>query len=376
VSAVAPVSSGHAPQALPAAAAGLLYERYSRRIFGYCLSLLGSREDAEDAVQTTFINAQRGLHRGVTPQFELAWLFKIARNVCYNAHESSSRRGRVESVRDLDALQDVLATPERGLGVSIAELTRALGAVPERQRRALLLREFQGLSYDEIAAQLNVSVAAVETLIFRARRSVAEQLEQTGTTSRRGVLAALIAFLRRPFGGAAAPVKLAAVGAAVATTATLAVVPALRDRGPVPAPASPGVRGLPAQPGIDNAAVPPVLRGRAAAPTKGRAPVVSPAVPTAASPAETLSSSAPAQNAGQAAPPSTPSPTQSDVGAVITSPAVTTPSVTLAGVTVPGVTVPATDLTVPEISLPEVDVPAVELPAVVLPAVPELPKLP
>jgi RNA polymerase sigma-70 factor (ECF subfamily) len=368
VSAVAPVSSGHAPQALPAAAAGLLYERYSRRIFGYCLSLLGSREDAEDAVQTTFINAQRGLHRGVTPQFELAWLFKIARNVCYNAHESSSRRGRVESVRDLDALQDVLATPERGLSVSITELTRALGEIPERQRRALLLREFQGLSYEEIATQLNVSVAAVETLIFRARRSVAEQLEQAGTTSRRGVVAALMAFFRWPFGGAA-PVKLAAVGAAVATTATLAVVPALLDRGPAPAP----VGGMPAQRGVGNAAIPPVLRGRTAAAKKGPASVVNPVVPTAASPAATPSSSAPAQ---EAAPPSAPSPAQSDVGAVITSSAVitspvSTPSVTLPGVTVPGVTVPAADLTVPEISLQQVDVPAVELPAA-----PELPKLP
>ncbi len=90
MSAAAPASFAQARQ--PADATGLLYERYAGRIFGYCLSLLGSREDAEDAVQTTFVNAQRGLHRGVVPQFELAWLFRIARNVCYNARKSSSRR--------------------------------------------------------------------------------------------------------------------------------------------------------------------------------------------------------------------------------------------------------------------------------------------
>ena len=86
---------------LPADATGLLYERHHQRIFGFCLSQLGSREDAEDAVQTTFINAQRGLGRGVVPEFELAWLFTIARNVCHNSRDSASRRGRLEVVRDL-----------------------------------------------------------------------------------------------------------------------------------------------------------------------------------------------------------------------------------------------------------------------------------
>jgi RNA polymerase sigma-70 factor (ECF subfamily) len=363
VSAVAPASSGHAPQALPAAAAGLLYERHSRRIFGYCLSLLGSREDAEDAVQTTFINAQRGLHRGVTPQFELAWLFKIARNVCYNARESTSRRGRVESVRDLDALQDVLATPDRGVGVSIAELTRALGAIPERQRRALMLREFQGLSYEEIAAELDVSVAAVETLIFRARRSVTEQLEQTGTTSRRGAVAVVISLVRSLFGGVAAPVKLAAVGAAVATTATLAVVPAVRDQAPASAPIFlPKGGGTPAQSHLSH--TPTGVVRRPSAPTvREIAPVGQASVPPVTS---TPSPSAPAQEGGQAPPPSAPPPARNDVGANITPPAVSPPSVT-----VPAVTAPAIDLTVPEISLPPVDLPAVELPPV-----PELPKLP
>src|SRR2546421_5498572 len=172
----------------PADATGVLYEQHSQRIFGYCLSLLGSREDAEDAVQTTFVNVHRGLGRGLGPQFELAWLFTIARNVCCNARAKSSRRGRHEGAADLDALQDVLPAPERSNGTSIEELTRALAGVPERQRRALLLREVRGLSYEEVAAELAVSVPAVETLIFRARRSVAEQLVQPGKR-RRGLFA-------------------------------------------------------------------------------------------------------------------------------------------------------------------------------------------
>jgi len=134
-------------QALPADATRQLYERHSSRIFGFCLSRLGSREEAEDALQTTFLNVQRGLGRGVVPEYELAWLFKIAQNVCHNRHQSARRRGRVEAVQDLDALQDVIASPERNPAVSLGELTRALGAIPTRQRRALVLRGFGGHSY-------------------------------------------------------------------------------------------------------------------------------------------------------------------------------------------------------------------------------------
>ena len=115
-------------QVPPADATRQLYERHSSRIFGFCLSRLGSREEAEDAVQTTFLNAQRGLGRGVVPEYELAWLFKIAQNVCHNRHQSARRRGRVEAAHDLDALQDVIASPDRSPGVSLGELTQALGS--------------------------------------------------------------------------------------------------------------------------------------------------------------------------------------------------------------------------------------------------------
>jgi RNA polymerase sigma factor (sigma-70 family) len=194
---------------------------------GYCLHQLGSREEAEDAVQTTFMNAFRGLQRGIVPQVESAWLFKIAHNVCLSRRRSTRRRGRVEAPNNLEVLQEVIPAREQ-LGDELMRLQDVLEQMPESQRRAILLREWQGLSYREIADELHLSQSAVETLIFRARRALAAglEVEPEGSTWRRrarhgvdagGVLAALKAL----FTGSAA-LKVAAT-VAVATTAAVTV---------------------------------------------------------------------------------------------------------------------------------------------------------
>ena len=161
-----------------------LYERYSSQIFGYCLHQLGSREEAEDAVQTTFMNAFRGLQRGIVPELESAWLFKIAHNVCLSCRRSTWRRGRVEAPNNFEVLQEVVPARER-IGDELIRLQDVLEEMPESQRRAILLREWQGLSYREIADELEVSQSAVETLIFRARRTLAQGLEQPEPTKKR-----------------------------------------------------------------------------------------------------------------------------------------------------------------------------------------------
>jgi RNA polymerase sigma factor (sigma-70 family) len=205
-----------APRPVEGAVASELYARYSKRIYRYCLSRLRSREEAEDATQTTFLNAFRGLQRGVTPELEQAWLYKIAENVCLSRARTNTRRRRVESPTDLEPLQDFVAAPQRERD-ELDGISDALAALPEQQRRAILLREWQGLSYREIAAELGVSQGAVETLIFRARRSLARQLERNDSPNglRRGVnVGSLLAWVKSIALGGSTAVKVAAVVAA------------------------------------------------------------------------------------------------------------------------------------------------------------------
>jgi RNA polymerase sigma factor (sigma-70 family) len=112
-----------------------LYERCGQQIFRFCQRQLRNREEAEDATQTTFLNAFRGLERGSAVEFESAWLYKIALNVCMS-RQRSQRRGRLELVGDFDEVQDRLPARD-GSHDELFGLDVALRRMPEQQRRAL-----------------------------------------------------------------------------------------------------------------------------------------------------------------------------------------------------------------------------------------------
>jgi RNA polymerase sigma factor (sigma-70 family) len=205
-----------------AAQAGLLYERYARQLQGFCRARLSSREEAEDAVQHTFLNAYRSLRKGTRPQAEAAWMFAIAANVCRERRRSAWRRSRIEVVSD-DGLVGECAAPEH----SHEELTGVADALAEltpNQRRAILMREWQGLSYREIADELSLSEGAVETLLFRARRSLASKLDRSrGRVWGLSNLGSALAWGKTLLGGTAAQVAAASVVVAAGMTAAAPV---------------------------------------------------------------------------------------------------------------------------------------------------------
>jgi RNA polymerase sigma factor (sigma-70 family) len=159
------------PQSATDAAFEGLYRRYARDVYRYTLAVLRNPADAEDVTQTTFLNAYRAFKRGEDPIKPRHWLIKIAHNVCRSRYAQNARR---PSEVPLDESLSRLPLPADD-AIDLRALLTALGELPFRQRAALVLREVDGRSYREIAETLDVTIPAVETLIFRARRRMRAQ---------------------------------------------------------------------------------------------------------------------------------------------------------------------------------------------------------
>ena len=216
----------------PAELTQYLYEKHGQRVFTFCYSRLRNREEAQDAAQTTFIYVMRSLQRGVEPEFELAWLLKIAFNVCRGVRRSTGRNSAaIQDVEDIDAIAAPQAAGYEG-SERVAALREALASLPESQRRGILLREWQGLSYAEIADELGLSLGAVETLLFRARRNLASRLEHVRTGVGAFNVASLAAFFRPFVRGGIGKLGLIGASASVALIPVVAseVTPAFADR--------------------------------------------------------------------------------------------------------------------------------------------------
>jgi RNA polymerase sigma factor (sigma-70 family) len=141
-------------------------------VYGVCRLVLRDADEAEDAAQQTFLSAYRGLLAGQVPREPSAWLGTIARNEC-----RSRLRGRTaEPVTVVTMLAGDDTQREVGRRAEVEALCAAVVQLPPQQRDAIVLREFYGLSYAEVAAALGLSGAAVESLLFRSRRRLQEQL--------------------------------------------------------------------------------------------------------------------------------------------------------------------------------------------------------
>jgi RNA polymerase sigma factor (sigma-70 family) len=151
----------------------VLFDRYHARLLAFCRHMVGSAEDAEDVLQEVFANAHAAMlddrrHINVRP-----WLYRIARNRCLNHLRKPVPEGQ-ESM-DVHPHAGGTSTAER---VQSREDFRALVAdvhdLPETQRTALLLREVDALSYEDIASAMDTTVPAVKSLLVRARMALAD----------------------------------------------------------------------------------------------------------------------------------------------------------------------------------------------------------
>jgi RNA polymerase sigma factor (sigma-70 family) len=150
----------------------VLVDRYRPRLLAFCRNMMRSSEDAEDVLQEVFVNAYRAMRADDRPIQAKAWLYRIARNRCLN----ELRRNTAAGVESMDVFETneptAVETVERR--EHIEEIVRDVKRLPEQQRAALLLREMEGLPYQQIADVLDTTVPSVKSLLVRARMGLAE----------------------------------------------------------------------------------------------------------------------------------------------------------------------------------------------------------
>ena len=167
----------------------MLVREYEKNVYNLALRMVGNSEDAADMSQEAFIKAYNSLNSFRGDSKFSVWLYRIVSNVCLDFIRSRKRKQTVSlSVEDdngedveLDIADDT-QSPERLMDKQLTRdaVRRGLASLPPGQRQILLLREIQGLSYDEIAEVLNVEAGTVKSRIFRARKKLSAFLLEDG----------------------------------------------------------------------------------------------------------------------------------------------------------------------------------------------------
>ena len=159
-----------------------IHDRYNARLLAYMSQILGSQHTAEDALQDVMVRAHKALLADRRPISLKAWLYRIARNRCID----EVRKPGAIPVEELGVYE---AAPSSNDPINqssnnerIGELVVDIERLPEQQRSALLLRELEGLSYEDLASTLNVTVPAVKSLLVRARDGLVNADEARTTT--------------------------------------------------------------------------------------------------------------------------------------------------------------------------------------------------
>ncbi len=164
----------------------ILVSKYQRKLFRLVLRFVHNQTEAEDVVQETFIKAYRALHQFRGDSAFYTWIYRIGINTARNFLDNRGRRvpastdmtaeqmesfSEGENLRDINTPESVLASKQIAETVNLA-----MNELPDDLRSALMLREIEGLSYEEIATAMGCPIGTVRSRIFRARDAVAVRL--------------------------------------------------------------------------------------------------------------------------------------------------------------------------------------------------------
>ena len=167
----------------------ILVERWDRKIQGAIYRVVGPSEDARDLCQEAFLKAYRGLGTFKKDARFSSWLYQIALNVCRD--RLRRRRGRhLVSFDDMDEASQAASTPSVPTPLQLAEandlsdrVARAVAELPPDQREVIVLKEYQDLTFAEIADVLELPLSTVKTRLYRGLVQLRERLEHEGIRS-------------------------------------------------------------------------------------------------------------------------------------------------------------------------------------------------
>jgi len=153
---------------------------YQHRVFGVALRMLGSRAEAEEVAQEAFVRAHRALGEFRGDAKLSTWLYAITSRLCLNRLASGERRMTRQGEDALLRLSDAGPRPDAALERRELEsaLGRAIAELPEDRRIVVVLRDIEGLSYEEIAQVLELELGTVRSRLHRARADLKEKLER------------------------------------------------------------------------------------------------------------------------------------------------------------------------------------------------------
>jgi RNA polymerase sigma factor (sigma-70 family) len=187
-----------------------LFERYRDRITAYVRGMVSDHGRAEDIVQETFISALRSLRSSERPIIFRPWIYQIAKNASIDQFRRQQRAEEIslDSEDFKPSYEGRLSEGAPSIDSTVSQreemhtLQQAFGGLPPSQHEVLVLREFAGLSYAEIARRMRLSTAAVESVLFRARRGLKDEYDEIATGKRCRQVQTIIAALAEGVGGA------------------------------------------------------------------------------------------------------------------------------------------------------------------------------
>ncbi|MBE2266271.1 MAG: RNA polymerase sigma factor [Flavobacteriales bacterium] len=152
---------------------GELYARYSGTVYSYCIRLMGDREKAHDIFQDTFMHFLQSARRHQQLDNVKGYLLTITRNLCFN----EKKRASSQNLEFDEELYNPGFSREADYNEMMQLIAMALELLPDDMREAFVLREYQGLTYQEISGLLTIKLETAKVRVFRARQRIKEILQ-------------------------------------------------------------------------------------------------------------------------------------------------------------------------------------------------------